>query len=102
MFHQNPPAERSAANKDSNGPGDRHSGGLHTKGLRTADAATLPSVSGQYDGLPPNVGMQMGLFAPKDVSASMPHKHDAHSFGLPSPSGQNPGYPASFDAKGGR
>lgn len=85
-FHQNPPAEKAAAGK----------------GLRTPDAQTLPSASGQYEGLPPNVGMQLGPFTPKDVSGIMPHKHDAGSFGLPSASGQNPGYPASFDAKGGR
>lgn len=85
-FHQNPPAEAALAGK----------------GLRTPDAATLPTASGQYDGLPPNVGMQLGPFTPKNVSNDMPHRRPSDSYGLPTASGQNPGYPASFDANPGR
>lgn len=69
---------------------------------KSTDASAGVSASGQYAGLPPNVGMQLGPFTPKNVSNDMPHRHPSDAFGLPSASGQNPGYPASFDANPGR
>lgn len=69
---------------------------------KSTDASAAVSATGQYEGLPPNVGMGLGPYEGRSVAAEMPHLHPSTSFGLPSASGQNVYAKASFDANPGR